>query len=283
MSKTLSAAVGRGCDNHSSDVKTVQWLLNHQQLPAFNVSLAEDGVMGPSTLNAIALFQRLVVEMQHPDERVDPDGKTLLLLNRGVNADTATALPPVCPHPPLQETDYQQAAADLGIALAALKAVADVESQGNAFLHSGRPVILFEAHIFSRLTNHVFDATQPALSSATWNRALYLGGEQEYDRLTAAMALNRAAALQSASWGQFQIMGFHYSAAGFSDIDEMVTAQFTSAKEQLAAFVSFIKSQQLGQYLQTKQWDDFARRYNGESYQQNHYAERLQAAYQRHC
>jgi N-acetylmuramidase len=72
---------------------------------------------------------------------------------------------------PLNDSDLQGAAQQLGCELVVLKAVADVESRGNGFLADKRPKILFEAHVFSRLTGHQYDGTHPGISSRVWNRA----------------------------------------------------------------------------------------------------------------
>src|SRR6185295_10213057 len=95
------------------------------------------------------------------------------------------------------------------------------------FLADGRPKILFEAHVFGQRTQQRFTRSHPALSSRTWNRALYQGGAREWARLAAAMQLDRRAALESASWGAFQIMGFNFAACGFSDVEAMVAAMRT--------------------------------------------------------
>ena len=58
--------------------------------------------------------------------------------------------------PQLQRTltpaDYERAAAALGCEVAAIRAVAAMESSGDGFLPDGRPTILFDAHVFNRLT-----------------------------------------------------------------------------------------------------------------------------------
>src|SRR5512145_2868604 len=48
----------------------------------------------------------------------------------------------------LSEKDLKDLADELGIELAAVKAVNEVESSGRGFLTSGKPKILFEGHIF---------------------------------------------------------------------------------------------------------------------------------------
>src|SRR5215475_2182058 len=114
------------------------------------------------------------------------------------------------------ETDYQKAAETLGVGVEMVKAFAEVESHGETHWKDGRVPILFEAQWFSNFTNHQYDASHPGISSRTWNRSLYKGGYAEYERLAEAKALNNEAALKSASWGAFQIMGFHHSHLGYT-------------------------------------------------------------------
>jgi len=181
----------------------------------------------------------------------------------------------------LTEQDYENAAEALGCDVAAVKAVTEVESRGSGFLPDGRPKILFEAAVFSRLTNHKYDATNPDISSRGWNRSLYKGGAAEYDRLNAAQTLDNDAALEAASYGLFQIMGFNYAAAGFGNIQDYVEAMARSESEHLKAFVNFIKSKRLHRFLANKEWARFAAGYNGGGYAQNKYDQKLEAAYKR--
>ena len=101
----------------------------------------------------------------------------------------------------LTELDYKDAANLLGVNVAAIKAVAEVEAAGSGFLPDGRPKILFEAHIFSKFTNRVYNASHPDISSTSWNRSLYKGGTKEYERLEKAKKLNLEAAYKATSWG----------------------------------------------------------------------------------
>src|SRR5690349_16354590 len=110
----------------------------------------------------------------------------------------------------LTPADYQRAASALGCETAVIRAVDRVESAGSGMLLNGQPEILFEAHIFSRLTGGKYDTSHPHISSRSWNRSLYKGGAAEHGRLDEAVALNRTAALQSASWGRFQILGSNW-------------------------------------------------------------------------
>lgn len=173
----------------------------------------------------------------------------------------------------------ENASRAIGCPVAAVQAVLDVESHGG-FLPDGRPKILFERHYFSRLTGGKFDESDPDISAQTWGG--YKGGAAEYDRLERAIELDRDAALRSASWGAFQIMGDNYPACGFSDVDEFVDAMVAGEPEQLDAFVSFVRSVHLDDELARLDWAGFARGYNGPSYRQNRYDEKLAAAYQFH-
>lgn len=175
---------------------------------------------------------------------------------------------------------YKQAAETLGCNEAAIRAVASVESAGSGFLPDGRAKILFEAHIFSRLTGHKYDSTHPDISSKKWNKKLYKGNEAEYRRLDRAMALSAEIAVQSASWGKFQIMGFNYKRCGFKDIQGFMFAM-RSEEGQLKAFVGFIQSMKLADELQRRDWAGFASIYNGPAYAANKYDSKMATAYQR--
>lgn len=91
--------------------------------------------------------------------------------------------------PPLTEDDYQEAAQKLGCDVAAVKAVAEVESGPHgAFLPSGDPVILFERHKFSKFTGGKYDQSNPGIS----NRAPggYGPVSQQHARFQEAAALD---------------------------------------------------------------------------------------------
>lgn len=178
------------------------------------------------------------------------------------------------------KADYQSAADRLGVDVAAVKAVAEVESNGVTNWPDGRPPILFESHWFGKLTGYRFNDSNPGVSSTKWNRALYIGGPKEYSRLEEAKALDESAALQSASWGAFQIMGFHWHALGYESPQTFVEAMQTAAG-QLDCFVRFIEVNMPIKYaLQQHDWDDFAVRYNGPGAVDT-YAPKIRAAYER--
>ena len=282
--KTIRASVGRGGTNAPDDARIVQELLN-QASPALFPPLDVDGIVGSKTIEAIEAFQREVVRFKRPDGLISPDGRTFAALAAG-NGPVLDSGPYTLPSPRptslLQEDDFQRAASALGCEVACIRAVTEVESGGSGFFASGRPKILFEAHIFSQQTGRRYDTSNPDISSRIWNRALYKGGEREYDRLQKAIGLSAHAALQSASWGRFQIMGSNYQRCGFPSVEAFVAGMFESESRHMDAFVSFLQSSNLNVPLRAKRWTVFARRYNGAGYATNKYDVKLESAYQKY-
>lgn len=182
----------------------------------------------------------------------------------------------------LGPNDIASAAESIGCDVAALKAVLTVETEGQGgFLpdHSGRPRILFEAHLFGAATKHVHDSNHPTISTKVWNRRLYKGGAAEYTRLAEAVKLDRKAALESASWGLFQVLGQHARHVGYVDVEQFVVAMAESEFNQLAAFLRFVVRIGADAALREHDWDTFARHYNGPSFRLNKYDTRLAAAH----
>lgn len=183
--------------------------------------------------------------------------------------------------------DINEAAASLGIEPCAMQAVCEVESAGSGFLASGRPKILFEGHIFWReLQKQGIDpekvgANYPGILYPKWTKSHYKGGEKEYDRLNEAMTIHEEAALSSASWGAFQIMGYNFAACGYVNVHDFVKAQKKDAAAQLAAFCAFISHRKLVVHLKNKDWTAFAKGYNGPAYAQNQYDTKLAEIYRR--
>jgi hypothetical protein len=183
----------------------------------------------------------------------------------------------------LTQQDFVSAAGALKCEVAAVKAVAEVEAKGSGFLGDGRPKILFEASYFSALTKGIYDKLYPDISSPFQKRSLYLGGAKEYERLEEALALDARAALKSASWGAFQIMGRYHDMAGFADVEAFVAAMYKGEGEHLKACVAFIQSKKITRALQNKDWAAFAKGYNGSGYKANEYDTKLAKAYAKYA
>lgn len=234
-------------------------------------AVAVDGDFGEQTERAVAAFQRRAGLVD--DGVAGP--KTLAAL---AGRDTSKLL---------KRQDLQQAADRLGVPLASVMAVNQVESRGEGFAANGRPVILFERHVMhARLqANGLSEAEADALAAkqpALVNRKAggYIGGTAEHQRLAQAQQIHATAALESASWGLFQIMGYHWQRLGYFDAQHFADTMALSEAAQLDAFVTFIETDTaLHKALKGRKWAEFARRYNGPAYARNLYDVKLARAY----
>jgi len=182
---------------------------------------------------------------------------------------------------PLTAAGMDRVSADLNVGAAELWSVMSVETSGSGFLPDRRPKILFERHVFHRLTGGQFDDDDPDISQPTGG-GYGLGGSHQYDRLAAAIAFDRAAALKSASWGLGQVLGENFQTAGFADVETMVQLMVESEDNQFAAMAAFMKSNGLDHPLRDHDWAGFARRYNGPNFAANNYDGHLADAFHRY-
>lgn len=194
----------------------------------------------------------------------------------------------------LKELDLVAFAEKYELELAVVKAVNEVESRGAGFLKDGRPKILFEGHIFWRQLKKagldpqkfVNDYTQNVLYES-WDKIHYEGNEKEYFRLEKAAGMSdlpevHEAAYTSASWGSFQIMGFHFRSLGYSSVDHFVAGMYQKEAKHLDAFGRLLEVNNLIRPLKEKDWHKFARGYNGSGYMQNNYHTKLQEAFEKY-
>lgn len=189
----------------------------------------------------------------------------------------------------LTDKDFEIVARLLDCETAALKAVQEVETGGKGgFFAPGKPAILFEGHIFwgqlkkKGLNPESHLPGNENILYPRWEKGHYKGGIAEYDRLEQARKIDRDAANASASWGMFQVMGFNYAACNESSVESFVNAMAESELKQLILSARFIKHAGMLPALQTKNWAEFARRYNGPAYAQNFYDSKLAQAYRKH-
>ena len=125
----------------------------------------------------------------------------------------------------ISEEDFLRAAKALDCDVAAIKAFAKVESRGTGFLPDGKPVILFERHIFHRLLKQKGLSCDDTSICAT-KAGGYLGGSKEHGRLEKAVKIDRDSALQSASWGMFQVMAFNWKLCGYTSLQDFINAAY---------------------------------------------------------
>lgn len=243
-----------------------------QILKSKGYSIYADGKFGNGTYNAVKAFQS--------NSSLVADGivgnKTWKIL-----MDT---------NKKITEADYKRIAKELNVEVAAVKAVKEVESgKFGGFIEEGRPPILFEGHVFWKqlkktgIDPNVYAIDNRDILYQNWTKQYYLGGLKEYDRLDRALKINRLAALESASWGMFQIMGFNYRLCGCNSVDEFISRMRNSEADQLDMFMQFIKSNGLDKYLREKDWVGFAAKYNGPAYAQNQYDVKLENAYNKYA
>jgi hypothetical protein len=182
---------------------------------------------------------------------------------------------------PLVRADYEAVAQRLGAEWEAVAAVAEVESGPlGGFGSDGRLIILFERHLFSRKTNSQYDVSHPTISNRTPGGYPRTQAER-WQQLEQAYALDPEAALQSASYGRFQVLGQNYSNLGMANAHDYVAKLARSERDQLEAFEGFVRANGLADELQRKDWAGFASRYNGPAYAQNQYDTKMAQAYQR--
>lgn len=170
------------------------------------------------------------------------------------------------------------AAQALSVSEASIWALLAVETAGCGFLEDRRPNILYERHIFHRLTGGRFDDGD--ISSPLPGGYGAFGGAQ-YDRLMRAAALDTRAALRSASWGLGQITGENFRLAGFGSVESMVAAMSDAEDGQLSAMVRYLSARGLASALRLQDWAAFARGYNGPAYDKHQYDTRLRDEFQK--
>lgn len=179
--------------------------------------------------------------------------------------------------PAVTDDDIAALAARLGCNSDQIKAVSIVEAAGTAFDNRGRPKILFERHKFWNFTGGRFGTT-------AWSNKKAGGyNENSWDKLTHAACQDAGAAFASASWGKFQVMGFHWAALGYPSAIEMAYSSVTSEAAHYEMLVRYIEVNNLKAALKklSDNADDnraFAKAYNGSGYERFDYHNKLARA-----
>jgi hypothetical protein len=182
-------------------------------------------------------------------------------------ADTSFLARLTNPNPArLTPATLETVAARNGIEPAALRAFLQVQvgSRLEGFGADGRPIILFEPHLFSRLTQRRFDESHPTLSYKAWKEKPYPRSQAErWSQLEAAFALDPDAALSAASWGVCQQIGMSFLASGFKTARDFAAAMAQSEESQLEACLASGRSRGWIARLQAKDWEGVGRIFNG--------------------
>lgn len=236
----------------------------------------------PKATDTIATYlpiDHLEVERAGSGEYVVADGDTIYLYQD-----------PLKRHGPLTEQDYLEVARELGVEVAAIKAVVDIEAgrEHKGFWMDGKPLINFDLTMFRQMAarNKINLGKYSGSHSVVFSRPNIkkYGSQQaaQQARLDSAMDIDYLTAMQGTFWGMFQIGGFNWKRCGASSPEEFVMLMSRSERDQLELFAEFITQAGLVKHLKSKNWSAFARGYNGPSYASRGYHTRLANAYARH-
>lgn len=179
----------------------------------------------------------------------------------------------------LDDIDLPKLGARIGVGEDEIHAFLDVETRGHGFDDLGRPIILFEPHVFYRNLGgtKLNQAVREGLAYRRWGTKPY--PKDSYPRLVKACAIDESAALKSCSWGLGQVLGENHEAAGFTTVQDMIAAMMADEEAQLEASVNFIIANHLDDELRAHNWAGFANGYNGSSFRKNRYDVKLAEAF----
>lgn len=179
----------------------------------------------------------------------------------------------------LAEAQIAAVAAEYGVPAEHVGAICDVEASGRGFdVFTRLPIIRFEPHIFRKLTAGRYDKVAPEVSHAYKARPCPVAQSDRWGQLITAVRLDPESALQSASWGLFQVMGFNHRLCGYENVFTFTQALAAGEKWQLFAAMKFIRAKGILDALKFGRWEEVERVYNGDGYAGNPYDKKLAAA-----
>ena len=187
----------------------------------------------------------------------------------------------------INDNDYATTAKELGIEKEVLMAIASQESKHASFKAVKQATILFERHKMYRLlikkgnTKASVDALSKRYPSIVNEDS---GGHNDmtsYDKLKTAKSIDYDCAIQSCSWGKFQVMGFHYANL-YSSPRELEKAMNMCELQQFKYFVLYLKKTNgMVNALKSKNWEEIATLYNGPKWKEKNpeYANNIKRYY----
>ncbi len=249
-----------------ADVSTLQKLLIKAGVSGKNKKpLSVDGDFGENTEYAVIQFQKL--------KNLKVDGLVGDYTLKALRGEDTSKL--------LKDSDLAAGAKRLGVPEIVIRAIAEVETHGDGYLSNGKPKILFERHRMyfylaqkfgKEFANHTMKRLPNIVNTSTGG---YHGGTAEHVRLSLAKQIDEECALQSASWGRFQLMGENWKNLGYASVQEFVQQHEQSESLQFEAFLRFCewksgtidgKKVTLLEALQSKDWHSVFTLYNGRNY-----------------
>lgn len=190
----------------------------------------------------------------------------------------------------LTDSDYRTVAEELGIEIAAMKAVVEIEAGAShrGFYRPGKPIINFDLAMFRSFARRrgivlsSFAKSHTVVFASPNGRKYGSYQAAQYARLEAAMEIDSTTAIYGTFWGMFQIGGFNWKKCGAKSPEDFVRRMSCSEHEQLELFARFLTSTDLVKYLRAHNWTEFARRYNGPGFARHAYHTRLARSYAKH-
>ena len=181
----------------------------------------------------------------------------------------------------LTDEDFRLVADELGIEVAAMKAVVSIEAGAamEGFWAPGVPIVNFDPSMY-----RIYGPKAPNKKGnpdAKVPSGLSGYAKKEWTQLTNARHKNAQGADMGTFWGMFQIGGFNYKVCGCASVDEFVEKMSYSELSQLELFAKFLVGTGQLKYLKAKDWTKFARAYNGPGYAKRKYHTRMAAAYKK--
>lgn len=181
----------------------------------------------------------------------------------------------------LTDEDFRLVAHELGIEVAAMKAVVSIEAGAamKGFWAPGVPIVNYDPTMYAKYASKAPVKTGDKNAKVPSGLSGY--ALKEWTQLTNARKRNAQGADMATFWGMFQIGGFNYKLCECQSVDEFVEKMSYSELEQLELFAKFITNVGYLKYLKNKDWAAFARRYNGPNYAKRGYHTRMAKAYQK--
>lgn len=189
--------------------------------------------------------------------------------------------------PAYVENEIRLVAETGGMDPAALLAIVEVESGGQALVEIGgrpMPLIMYEFHVFHRQLRPAARATavSAGLAAPRWGQIPYPRPQRDrYALLSRAKLIDREAAYAACSWGVGQVLGENARWLGYESAEALADEAISGVAGQVRLMLRYIERRGLRDALIRRDWSIFARGYNGPLHARHDYAGRMARAYAR--
>ena len=185
--------------------------------------------------------------------------------------------------PAVTDAELSAYAARLGGSLKQIRAVSAVESGGAGYDVSGHPKLLWERHHFwKRLQLALPLISNPKAGGYTLD-ANRNGRNDSWEKLCEAAMYAPMWAIESCSWGKFQVMGFWWEKLGYDSAIDFAWSIRESEAGHYEALIRYIQFNKLTGAFRALSTDpetcrNFAAGYNGSGYRKFNYHVKLASA-----